>query len=379
MKIVISPDSFKESMTALEAATAIKKGLEKIWLDAEYVLIPMADGGEGTVQSLVDCTNGFLLTETVSDPLGQPIKAHYGVSGDGQTAFIEMAQASGLELVPSAQRNPYHTSTFGTGELIIAALNKGIRRLLIGIGGSATNDAGAGMLMAVGARLLDAQNQPIAQGGLALEKLEHIDITDLDPRLAACEIIVACDVDNPLCGERGASAVFGPQKGATPEMVNVLDAALGRFANIVQRDLRRDIAQIAGAGAAGGLGAALAGVLGARLTPGIDMIIEATNLKAACAGASFVFTGEGRIDFQSAYGKTPVGVAKVAKVQGAKVIALVGCVGQGYEAVFEQGIDAVFPILPGLCTFAEAMQAGPANLERVAENIARGFLALETR
>ncbi len=373
MKIVIAPDSFKESMTALEAAVAIKAGLSKVWKDAEYCLIPMADGGEGTVQSLVDCTNGRLMTQQVTNPVGQQIMAHYGVSGDGQTAFIEMAQASGLGLVPIEQRNPYYTSSCGTGELIKAALDQGIRRLLIGIGGSATNDAGAGMLQALGAQLLDHSNNAIEKGGLALSNLARIELSDLDPRLAECEIIVACDVDNPLCGERGASAVFGPQKGATPEMVNVLDAALAQFAHVVESDLGRDIAHIAGAGAAGGLGAALAGVLGGQLKPGIEMLIEATQLETACMGATFVFTGEGRIDVQSAYGKTPVGVAKVAKKQGAKVIALVGCIGSGYEAVFEHGIDAVFPILPNLCTFDEAIQDGQANLERVAENIARSF------
>lgn len=371
MKIVIAPDSFKESMSALEVATAIQAGLVKIWPDATYVLMPMADGGEGTVQALVDCTNGSLKYVNVTDPLGNRVNAYYGLNLEQDTAFIEMAQASGLELVPKELRNPYYTSTFGTGELIKAALDQGVGKLLIGIGGSATNDAGAGMLKALGVRLLDKNNNELDQGGLALQNLAHIDLTHLDPRLKSCEIIVACDVDNPLCGKYGASAIFGAQKGASIEMIEVLDNALNNFAKVIKQDLGINIIDIAGAGAAGGLGAALFGVLNAKLSSGIQMMITATGLTDACINADFVFTGEGRIDFQTAHGKTPVGVASVAHRHGAKTIVLVGSIGAGYEAVFEHHIDAVFSILSKPCKLDEALANGADNLTRTAENIAR--------
>lgn len=254
MKIVIAPDSFKESLTALEVAAAIEIGLKKVLPDAEYIKVPMADGGEGTVQSLIDATDGRLLEVAVTAPLGNQTTAAFGISGDGKTAIIEMAAASGLHLVPPSERNPLQTTSYGTGELIKAALDAGVEKIILGIGGSATNDGGAGMLQALGAKLLDAGQQPVGFGGGSLQALAEVDLSGLDPRLQAVEIEVACDVNNPLCGEKGASAVFGPQKGASPEMVVELDKALNHFATVVQRDLALDINNKAGAGAAGGMG-----------------------------------------------------------------------------------------------------------------------------
>ncbi|TCP07779.1 glycerate kinase [Uruburuella suis] len=371
MKIVIAPDSFKESLTALEVAEAIEAGLKKVLPDAEYVKVPMADGGEGTVQSLVDATEGRLISAEVCAPLGNKVKAEFGLSGDGRTAIIEMAAASGLHLVPPEARNPLRTTSYGTGELILAALAEGVEKIIVGIGGSATNDGGAGMLQALGALLLDAQHQPIGAGGGCLQDLAAIDLSGLDKRLAGVEIVVACDVDNPMCGEKGASAVFGPQKGATPEMVQALDSGLQHFADIAARDLGLDIQSPAGAGAAGGMGGGVLLLPDARLQAGVQIVMEAVKLAEKVQDADLVITGEGRMDAQSVHGKTPIGVAHTAKAFGKPVIAIVGCLREDYEVVYAQGIDAVFPIIRQLGSLEEILQHGRDNLVSAAQNVAR--------
>ena len=374
MKIVIAPQGFKGNLTALEVARAIEAGVKRIVPNALTVLKPMADGGEGTVQALVDATGGEIITTGVTGPLGEPVNAHWGILNDRVTAVIEMAAASGLPLVPPEKRNPLITTTYGTGELILAALDKGCRKLIIGIGGSATNDGGAGMAQALGARFLDAGGKDLTPGGAALADLEHIDATNLDPRLAGFEVTLACDVNNPLCGPRGASAIYGPQKGATPELVAQLDAALAHYAGVVRKDLGADVRDVAGAGAAGGLGMGLIVFLKARLIPGIDVVIEATNLVADLAGVDLVFTAEGRIDCQSAMGKVPTGVALKAKEFGSPVIALAGEVADDCRVVYEQGIDAVLSIAPGPISLDESMTVADKLITDTAECAMRLFM-----
>ncbi|WP_336782522.1 glycerate kinase [Paenibacillus illinoisensis] len=368
---VLAPDSFKESMTAKEVCIAMEKGLRKIYPTARYIHVPMADGGEGTVQSLVDASNGAIHLKEVSGPLGQSVMAQYGILGDGTTAAIEMASASGIHLVTPDSRDPLRTTTYGTGELIRACLDLGIRKIIIGIGGSATNDGGTGMAEALGAKFLDAQGQPLARGGGDLNKLAHIDVSGLDPRLQEVELIVACDVTNPLCGEHGASRVFGPQKGATPEMVQLLDANLSHYAEVVNQQLGKDIRDVPGAGAAGGLGAGLLIFTQAVLRKGIEIVIEYTGLQGKLDDADVVFTGEGGIDFQTKFGKTPYGVAQAAKEAGKPVIAIAGYVGEGIDTLYTEGIDAIFGIVPGAADLGKLLREGPENVERTMENIAR--------
>lgn len=370
MKILIAPDSFKESLSALEVAQAVQAGFSQVFPQAIYVLVPVADGGEGTVDAMVAATGGRRESVTATGPLGTPVEAFYGLTGDGATAVIEMAAASGLMLVPAAQRNPLLTTSRGTGELIRAALDAGARRFILGIGGSATNDGGAGMVQALGARLLDARGEDIGPGGGALAGLERIDVSALDARLAECCIEVACDVDNPLTGPRGASAVFGPQKGATAEMVQTLDANLARFARIVERDLGVAVDAVPGAGAAGGMGAAMLAFFGATLKPGIEIVTAAVDLDTHVRDADLVITGEGRIDFQTVHGKTPIGVARVAKRHGKPVIGIAGSLGANVGVVHEHGIDAVFSVLNRPCTLDEALRDAAANVELTARNVA---------
>lgn len=370
MKIVIAPDSYKESLSALEVAQAVEAGFRQVFPEAQYVLVPVADGGEGTVDAMVAATGGRKEIVTVTGPLGEPVEAFYGLTGDGDIAVIEMAAASGLMLVPPAARNPLRTSSRGTGELIRAALDAGARRFILGIGGSATNDGGAGMVQALGARLLDGKGRELDGSGGDLARLAHIDVSALDARLAECCIEVACDVDNPLTGARGASAVFGPQKGATPEMVQVLDANLGRLARIVERDLGVAVDQVPGAGAAGGMGAAMLAFFGATLKPGIEIVTAAVDLDTHVRDADLVITGEGRIDFQTVHGKTPIGVARVAKRHGKPVIGIAGSLGAEVGVVHAHGIDAVFSVLGKPCTLDEALRDAAANVELTARNVA---------
>ncbi|WP_192987878.1 glycerate kinase [Carnobacterium mobile] len=370
MKIVIAPDSFKESLTALEAANAIEEGFKQVFPDAEYVKVPMADGGEGTVQSLVDATKGKIETLTVHGPLGEPAEAFYGISGDGKVAIIEMAAASGLHLVDPLERNPLVTSTWGTGELIQAALSKGVEEILIGIGGSATNDGGAGMIQCLGGKLLDKEGQQIVLGGIGLADLVSIDLSELNPKLKEVEIKVACDVDNPLTGPKGASYIYGFQKGGTAEQVEQLDQNLAHFASVVRQDLKQDIEFIAGAGAAGGLGGALLAVLAAKLQNGGVLVSELVGLENKICEADLVITGEGGINHQTIYGKTPICVAKIAQKYQIPVIAVAGRLSGNYQAVYEHGITAVFSILSEITSLETALEVGYKNIRNTAKNIA---------
>lgn len=370
MKIVIAPDSFKESLSAMQVAEAIEQGFREIYPNAEYIKLPMADGGEGTVESMVAATHGQIIPVTVTGPLGLPVEAFFGITGDGETAIIEMAAASGLHLVLPEKRNPLLTGTFGTGELILAALDRGARKIIIGIGGSATNDGGAGMMQALGVRLRDEQGNELCAGGAALAGLSEIDVSQLDARLAQCDILVACDVDNPLCGERGASAVFGPQKGATPEQVTQLDTALRHYGEQLEHISGKAVITVAGAGAAGGMGASLFGLLHARLQPGVEIVTDALRLADAVQGADLVITGEGRIDSQTIYGKTPIGVARVAKRFQVPIIALAGGMTTDYGVVHQHGLDAVFSVLNRVQTLPEALERAGENINVTARNVA---------
>lgn len=370
MKIIIAPDSYKESLTAMEVAEAIEAGFKKIFSDAEYIKLPMADGGEGTVQSLVDATDGSIVTCDVTGPLGQPVEGFFGLMGDDSTAIIEMAAASGLHLVEPEQRNPLVTTTFGTGELVKAALDRGVKHIIVGIGGSATNDGGIGMAQALGARLLDSEGRELGFGGGELSRLASIDLSDLDARLADIKLEVACDVDNPLCGPKGASHVFGPQKGATPEMVATLDANLAHYADIIKTTNGRDVVNTAGAGAAGGLGAALLGLFDASLRPGIQIVMDAVNLSDVVKDADLVITGEGRIDSQTIHGKTPIGVARTAKQYDIPVIAIAGSTAKDCAVVHEHGIDAAYSVVLGATDLPTALKEAAFNVEMTSRNIA---------
>lgn len=369
MRFIIAPDSFKGSSSAKEVAQAIAEGLREALPDAECDLVPMADGGEGTVEALVAATGGEIVKVRVTGPLGEPVDAFFGLLGDRHTAVIEMAAAAGLHLVPPEKRNPMVTTTYGVGELIKAALDAGCRKLIIGIGGSATNDGGAGMAQALGARLLDASGNEIGFGGGALAKLARIDVSGLDLRVREAEIWVACDVTNPLTGPQGASAVYGPQKGATTEMVQLLDANLRHYAALLRRDLGVDVEQMQGAGAAGGLGAGLMAFCQAKLRRGVELVIEAVRLEERVRDAEFVITGEGKLDFQTGYGKVPHGVAQVAKRFGKPVIAIVGQLGEGAEKCREWGIDVCFSILTKPMSELEAMTNALSLLRRIAEEL----------
>ena len=354
MKIVIAPDSFKESLSAEKCCQAIKAGFSTIFPDAHYICLPIADGGEGTVEAMVAATDGNIVKLEVCGPMGEKVNAFYGITGDGKTAVIEMAAASGLMLVVPEKRNPLLASSFGTGELILHALDNGIRHIILGIGGSATVDGGMGMAQALGVRFLDADGQPLAANGGNLARVASIEMNECDPRLANCHIEVACDVDNPLVGARGAAAVFGPQKGATPEMVEELEQGLQNYARVLQQLTEINVCQMAGGGAAGG----------------IEIVLNAVNLAQAVQGAALVITGEGRIDSQTAGGKAPLGVASVAKQFNVPVIGIAGVLGDGVEVVHQYGIDAVFSILPRLAPLAEVLASGETNLFNSARNIA---------
>jgi glycerate kinase len=371
MRIVIAPDSFKGSASALRVAQAMERGVRAVFPDAEVLKVPIADGGEGTVAALLDATGGSPRTTTVQGPLGDPVEAGWGLLGDGRTAVIEMAAASGLPLVPAVRRDPRRTSTYGTGQLVRAALDEGLRRLVLGIGGSATNDGGAGLARALGVRLLDGSGRELPEGGAALARLARIDLAGLDPRLRDAEVLVACDVDNPLTGRRGASAVYGPQKGATPQVVAELDAALAHYAEVATAATGRDVAARPGAGAAGGLGAGLLFFTPARLRPGVELVLEATGFDGLVAGAALVLTGEGRTDAQTAMGKAPVGVAAAARRHGVPVVCLSGGLGDGADEVLAHGIDALASVVPGPMALDEAMARGEPLIEAAAARVCR--------
>jgi glycerate kinase len=371
MRIVVAPDSFKGSVSALGVAEAMERGIRQVFPEAVVMKVPIADGGEGTVEALVAAVGGQIVRQTVVGPLGDPVEAHWGVLADGETAVIEMAAASGLPLVAKDKRDPRLTTTYGTGELVKAALDRGLKKIIIGIGGSATNDGGTGLARALGVRFLDDSGQDLPEGGAALASLSHVDMSGLDPRLSEITLLVACDVDNPLCGPRGASAVYGPQKGATPDMVQQLDAALACYADAAKAATGRDIAKLPGAGAAGGLGAGLLFFTCAALRPGVEIVLETVGFRDMVADADLVITGEGRTDFQTAFGKAPVGVAKIAKEFGKPVICLSGGLGDGADDVLAQGIDAVMSIVPGPMALEDCMSGGTELLEAAAARICR--------
>lgn len=355
----------------MEAARAMAQGIENADHDAEVRCLPMADGGEGTARALVDATGGSMRAVPVHDPLGRPVEGHFGLLADGTTAVVETAEASGLALLEAKERNPLIASSYGTGELMLAAVRSGAKRIIVGLGGSATNDAGAGLLQALGVRLLDKNGNDLAHGGAALANLTTIDISTMDPALKNVAITAACDVTNPLTGPTGASAVFGPQKGASKDDVATLDAALAHFAQVIDSQLGVAVNDVPGAGAAGGIGAALEGFLNAEFRPGIAIVIEQSGLDAAAQWADVVFTGEGSIDFQTKFGKTPAGVAETAKRHGKPVIAVAGHIGTGIDELHEVGIDAVFGIAPGAASLSELLADAAANVTRTTEQIVR--------
>jgi len=361
-------------MSAGEAADAIEEGILQVIPDCITVKVPMADGGEGTVEAMVQATGGRYVEEEVIGPLGEKIRATYGLLGDGRTAVIEMAAASGLSLVPPGKRNPMKATTYGTGQLLKSALKKGVKNIIIGIGGSATVDGGVGMAQAIGVRFLDEASRDIDFGGESLSRIRRIDLSRRIPDVKNAAIRVACDVDNPLTGPKGAARVYAPQKGATPEMVENLEANLQNLAAIVDEQLGIKVDDIAGAGAAGGLGAGLVAFAGATLEPGIDIVIDTLRLKDKLAGADLVITGEGQMDYQSVFGKTPIGVARTAKELGIPVIAIVGALGERVEEVLAGGIDAYFSTIGTTGTEEEILKWGRRGLTETTSNVIRTFL-----
>jgi len=375
MKVLLCPDSFKDALGAEDAAKAMAQGIQRAAPNAITQLCPLADGGEGSLDALIAATHAERRTLTVQDALGRPRQAAWGWLSEQRTAFIELAEASGLQHLTREERNALHTTTFGVGELFLAALEEGATHALLLLGGSATNDAGAGMLQALGATLLDAQGQPLPPGGAALQQLATLDLSTLDPRLAELRVEAAVDVDNPLLGERGASAVFGPQKGATDADVATLDRALGHFADLTAKALGKDDRALPGAGAAGGMGFAAHCFLNATLTPGIEMIMQQANFAQLLNDADLVITGEGRLDGQSLAGKTPIGVSRAAKRQGKPVIVLAGSLGDGWQACTEEGVTAAFALADGLMTLEQALPRTAELLADRCESIARLWLA----
>lgn len=374
MRVVIAPDSFKGSLSAVAAAQAMAEGARRAAPSASIREIPMADGGEGSVEALVRATDGTTARLTATGPLGDPVEAEYGVLGDGVTAVVETAAASGYSHLPAGRRDPRKATTYGTGDLIRHALDQGLRRFIIGLGGSATNDGGAGMAAALGYRFIGPGGAELPLGGAALARLQRIGVEDRHPALADSVFRVACDVDNPLCGPEGASAVYGPQKGADAEAVRELDAALRRLGEVIGEQFGLDVLSLPGAGAAGGMGAGTAAFLGGALEPGFEVVAEACGLKDALADADLVMTGEGALDHQTLRGKTPYGVARHAGRHGVPVVALAGCLGEDHEALYEAGVTGLFAIVPGPCALDEALAHGGANLARTAEAVVRLFM-----
>lgn len=373
MKVVIAIDSLKGSLSSMEAGMAIKDGVLAAKPDAEVIVKPLADGGEGTTDALIEGMNGERIDLTVTGPMHTPVDTYYGYLKDTNTAVMEMASAAGITLVPDSEKNPLLATSYGVGEMINDAIQRGCRNFIIGIGGSVTNDGGIGMLKALGVRFLDGNGEDAGEGGQALAKVARIDVSGMNPLLKECHIQVACDVNNPLCGENGSTYVYGPQKGVTEDMKKTLDEAMAHFARVTSETLENDYMNTPGAGAAGGLGYAFLAYTGATLTPGIELILDAVGLEEELSGADVVVTGEGRLDFQTAMGKAPVGVARLAKKYNAKVIAFAGSVTKEATACNKEGIDAFFPILRGVCTLAEAMDpvAARNNMTATVEQVFR--------
>ncbi|MCM3714522.1 glycerate kinase [Alkalihalobacillus oceani] len=371
MKVIVAPDSFKGSVSAMGAAKAIEKGIKQYLPEAETVLIPVADGGEGTMDSLVAATGGKKVELEVTGPLGDPVRAAYGQLGDGRTCVIEMADASGLYLIPPERRDPMKATTFGTGQLIKAALDAGCREFILAVGGSATNDGGSGMLQALGMKLLTKDGHEVGFGGGELDQIATIDDREFDGRITDSTFLLACDVQNPLIGPTGASHIFGPQKGATPEMVEILDKKLSHWADLVEAQTGIALHNKAGAGAAGGIGGAFQAFFSAEMRRGIDIVIEYTGLEEALAGADVVITGEGQIDYQTASGKTPMGVAQAAQKHGIPTVAFAGSIGKGIEELYQYGIQSVHSIVNGPMSLADAMNKAEQLLQQKAEQVIR--------
>ncbi|MFU0782451.1 MAG: Glycerate kinase [Thermoanaerobacterium thermosaccharolyticum] len=373
MKILVAPDSFKGSLSSKEVLKAISEGIRRA-VNAEIVGVPIADGGEGTVDALIASLGGRIVDVDVVGPLGNVVKSFFGILNDG-TAVIEMAASSGLSLVPNDMRNPLITTTYGVGQLIKEALDAGCRKFIIGVGGSATNDGGAGMIQALGVKLLDEDGKDIPYGGGNLHKLKKVDISSIDKRVYESIFIVASDVTNPLCGENGASYVYGPQKGATPEMVEILDDNLRHYASVVKETLGKDFSDVPGAGAAGGLGFSLMAFLNAKIRSGIDIVMEASNIDKKIKSCDIVITGEGNTDFQTAYGKAPAGIARIAKKYGKPVVILSGGLGKNYKNLYDVGVTSMFSIVDRPMTLQEAMINAKKLISDRAEDIIRIFIS----
>ncbi|MCX8130451.1 MAG: glycerate kinase [Clostridia bacterium] len=370
MRVLIAMDSFKGSLTSFEAADAVEKGLKRVFKNASVEKVAVADGGEGTVDALVQSLDGEFVSIEVSDPLGNKVQARYGIV-NGDTAVIEMAEASGLCLIPESKRNPLITSTFGTGELIADALKRGCTKVIMGIGGSATNDGGMGMAKALGVKFYDADGNDVGHGGGALGRLVRIDVSGMNTEVGKAEFLAACDVNNPLYGNTGASKIFAPQKGATDEMVEILDRNLCHYASIVKNCLGIDLEEVPGAGAAGGLGAGLMVFCKAKLVKGIDLVLDLLKIDEKIKMADIVITGEGRIDSQTAYGKLPVGIAKVAKKYNKPVFAIAGFIGEGAELVYESGIDSILSSMTGPMSLEQSMQNSKRLIADASERLFR--------
>lgn len=375
LTFVLAPDSFKESMSAAQACQAIQRGIQNVIPDANIIHVPMADGGEGTVDALISSLKGESIACEVTGPLSeQRIQTYWGLVDASQTAVIEMAKANGIHLLKPSQRNPMLTSTYGTGEMIKRALDLGVKKIIVGLGGSVTNDAGAGMAQALGVRFLNHAGESIQVCGGNLELVKSMDLSELDPRLADTEILIASDVNNPLCGPSGASYIFGPQKGAMPEMVKQLDQNFGYFADVVAGQFGRDYRHVAGAGAAGGLGFGLMAFTAASIRSGVELMIEQVQLNEKIAQADYVLTGEGKIDSQTSLGKTPFGVAQLARQFNKPVIAFAGLIGEGIEDLFESGFSLIIGINPPDCPLEEALKNAEMNLEKAVAEIVKNLL-----
>jgi len=370
MKILIAPDSFKHCLTAIEVARYLEEGIHKILPEADTKILPLADGGEGTVRTLVDATGGNIYSARVHDPLMREIESFFGILGANKTAIFDMAAASGIELLQPEERNPFYTTTYGTGELIKAALDRNCEKIIIGIGGSATNDGGAGMVQALGGKLLDKENKQIKKGGSGLKSLVKIDISTLDRRIEKCDITIASDVENLLLGPNGATIVYGPQKGANAEMVEKLDQNLKHYANKIEEFSGKQIRNIKGSGAAGGLGAGLITFANAKIQPGFQVISDIINLKQKVQWADYIITGEGKIDYQTQYGKTPYGVARIVKKYSKIVIAIAGTLENQYEELYQKGFDLILPIIEKPMQLKEAIREAPDLLKKTGKRIA---------
>lgn len=373
MNIIVAPDSFKDCLSAKEVASSITKGIRQIAPEATIIEIPLSDGGEGIMQTLVDVTGGTVISFSVLDPLGRTITSGFGLLEEGKTAVVELARASGLELLKEKERNPLRTSTYGTGQLIKAALDHGCQKIIVGLGGSATNDGGSGMLKALGAKFLDENGEEIRGGGGELNRLRRIDLTNLDSRIGTCEIVIASDVANPLVGPNGASLVYGAQKGGDKKDLEQLDTNLKNYGEVIKEQFNIDVLNQKGAGAAGGTGAALLAFMNGKMTNGIELVLQMVKMEHHLAKCDLLFTGEGQIDGQTLNGKTVTGVSKLAKKYKVPVMVLAGKVGQQIEGIYGMGATAVFPIVDGPMELEEALKKAPILLQRTAQNIMRAI------